>query len=332
MLKTRFTELVGCSVPLQQAPIGVLATPRLAAAVADAGGLGMTIGTLLPPSALAKRLDDLRAQTRGVFGVNFIPDLMSRDSVWESVEIAATRARVIDFFFGSPEAALVEIVHKGGGLACWQVGSKEEAMVAAEAGCDLIVAQGIEAGGHIRSHHTGLLALLSQVLDSVHVPVLAAGGIGTGRAMAAALAAGASGVRVGTRFVAAEEAEAHPAYVTALVAAEAGDTVFTDRFSGGWPDAPHRVLRSCLEAAEAFQGEVVGELFNVVTGTNVPLRRFQGNFTASKRVTGTIEAMPLWAGESVIGVRGVQPAAEIVYELSGAAEELLRRWGSFGHD
>jgi hypothetical protein len=88
------------------------------------------------------------------------------------------------------------------------------------------------------------------------------------------------------------------------------------------------VLRSSLEAAEAFEGEVVGELFNVLTATNVPLRRFQGNFTVSKRVTGTIEAMPLWAGESVTGVRGIQPAAEIVYELSGKAEELLRRWGS----
>ncbi len=329
MLKTRFTELVGCSVPLQQAPIGGLATPRLAAAVADAGGLGMTTGTLLPPAVLAKRLDDLRAQTRGVFGVNFIPDLMSRDSILESVEIAAKRARVIDFFFGSPESVLVEIVRRGGALVCWQVGSRQEAIVAAEAGCDLIVAQGLEAGGHIRSHATGLIALLSQVLDSVHVPVLASGGIGTGRAMAAALAAGASGVRVGTRFVAAEEAEAHPAYVNALIAAEANDTVFTDRFSGGWPDAPHRVLRSCLEAAEAFRGEVVGELLNVLTNATVPLRRFQGNFTVSKRVTGTIEAMPLWAGESVIGVRGVQPAAEIVHELTGTAEELLRRWGSF---
>lgn len=328
MLKTRFTELVGCSVPLQQAPIGGLATPRLAAAVADAGGLGMTTGTLLPAATLAKRLDDLHALTSGVFGVNFIPDLMDRDSTLESVEIAAKRARVVDFFFGSPEAALVEIVHRGGALVCWQVGSKEEAIAAAAAGCDLIVAQGIEAGGHIRSHPTGLMALLSQVLDSVRIPVLAAGGIGTGRAMAAVLAAGASGVRVGTRFVAAEEAEAHPAYVNALIAAEANDTVFTDRFSGGWPDAPHRVLRSSLQAAEAFEGEVVGELFNVLTATNVPLRRFQGNFTVSKRVTGTIEAMPLWAGESVTGVRGVQPAAEIVYELSGKAEELLRRWGS----
>ncbi len=95
---------------------------------------------------------------------------------------------------------MVHIVHKGGALAGWQVGSKEEAVAAVEAGCDLVVAQGIEGGGHIRGR-VGLLALLGEVLEEVDVPVVAAGGIGTGRAMAAALAAGVSAVRVGTRFV-----------------------------------------------------------------------------------------------------------------------------------
>src|SRR5439155_654477 len=90
--------------------------------------------------------------------------------------------------------------------------------------CDLIVAQGTEAGGHVRGK-TGLLALLSEVLESVHAPVVAAGGIGSGRAMAASLAAGAAAVRVGTRFVAATEAEAHPAYLEKLIAAEAKDSV-----------------------------------------------------------------------------------------------------------
>jgi len=92
------------------------------------------------------------------------------------------------------------------------------------------------------------------------VPVLAAGGIGTGRAMAAALAAGADGVRVGTRFVAATEAAAHPEYVAALIASQAEDTIYTTAFSRSWPDAPHRVLRSCVKAAEAFQGDTVGEM------------------------------------------------------------------------
>src|SRR5205823_10515392 len=136
-------------------------------------------------------------------------------------------------------------VHGGGALVSWQVGSRDEAKAAERVGCDLIVAQGTEAGGHVRGK-IGLLALLGQVLDSVRVPVVAAGGIGTGRAMAAVLATGASAVRVGTRFAAAAESEAHPRYVQRLIAAEAKDTVLTEAFSTGW-NAPHRVLRSSVK-------------------------------------------------------------------------------------
>jgi len=198
----------------------------LVLAVAEAGGLGMLGGVMLPPQVLAGMLDDLAARTRGAFGVNFLMPFLDRDAV----PVAATRARVVEFFYGEPEAALVDAVHAGGALACWQVGSLGEAVAAARAGCDLIVAQGTEAGGHVRGR-VGLLPLLNAVLDSVDIPVIAAGGIGTARDVAATLAAGAAGVRVGTRFVAAPECDAHPEYVTALVAAGAEDTVLTERFS-----------------------------------------------------------------------------------------------------
>jgi NAD(P)H-dependent flavin oxidoreductase YrpB (nitropropane dioxygenase family) len=252
-------------------------------------------------------------------------DLVDRETIHECVRIAAERVRVVDFFFGWPDAALVDTAHAGGALVSWQIGSPEEARAAKDAGCDLIVVQGIEAGGHIRGRMS-LLALLDQVLASSEVPVLAAGGIGTGRAMAAALAAGAAGVRVGTRFIAASESDAHPTYVQALIAAEAGDTIFTERFAGGWPDAPHRVLRSSLQAAEAFDGDVVGERVSPLDATKMPIARFQGNFTVTKLITGAIEAMPLWAGESVGGVKRIQPAGEIVRDLADEAERLLRRW------
>jgi NAD(P)H-dependent flavin oxidoreductase YrpB (nitropropane dioxygenase family) len=234
--------------------------------------------------------------------------------------------RVVDFFHTDPDAALVEIVHRHGALACWQVGSPEEAVAAAAAGCDFLIAQGIEAGGHVRGR-IGMLALLNEVLDTVAVPVLAAGGIGTGRAMAAALAAGADGVRVGTRFLAAEEAEAHPAYVQALIAARPQDTVYTEAFGAGWPiNAPHRVLRSCLQAAEAFPGEVVGEGRDYYTGQRYPIVRF-GTVCTHKSDMGAIEAMSLWAGESVGGVTKIESAADIVRDLTAEAEHLLRRWG-----
>lgn len=327
MLTTRFTEVVGCSIPIQQAGMGRgIATPRLAAAVANAGGLGMVsvYGDDYTPTVVAQVLDSAREQTTGAIGANFI--IAGVDpavaSAWAAA--AAPRVRVVEFFWADPDPALVNIVHTGGALACWQVGSREEAIAAADAGCDFIIAQCIEAGGHVRGR-IGVLALLDQVLGAVDVPVLAGGGIGTGRALAAVLAAGAAGARIGTRFLAAAEAGAHPSYVQALVGAEAQDTVYTEAFSNGWPDAPHRVLRSCITAAEAYQSEIVGEYVDPNTSARRSLRRFQP-FDIHTGVTGTIEAMPHWAGESVSGIKKVQPAAEIVGELAEEAERLLRRW------
>src|SRR2546426_9357022 len=156
--------------------------------------------------------------------------------------MAESGARVVERFYEQPGAEIVEIAHAGGGRVSWQLGSAAEATAAERAGCDLIVAQGTEAGGHVRGK-IGLLALLGEVLPSVKVPVVAAGGIGTGRAMAAALAAGASAVRVGTRFVASEEAGALPAYVDKLIAADAEGTSPTAAFSADAADAPPRAFR-----------------------------------------------------------------------------------------
>jgi nitronate monooxygenase len=327
MLMTRFTELVGCSVPIQQAGMGRgIATPRLAAAVANAGGLGMVsvYGDGYTSDVVAQVLDSTRTLTSGAIGANFLLAGADPTVAREWAAAAASRVRVVDFFWSEPDPALVDIVHVAGALACWQVGSREEAVAAADAGCDFIIAQCIEAGGHVRGR-IGMLALLDQVLSAVDVPVLAGGGIGTGRALAAVLAAGAAGARVGTRFLAAAESGAHPTYVQALIGAEAKDTIYTDVFSVGW-DAPHRVLRSCITAAESFEeGEIVGEYVDPNTNNRWPIPRFQP-LDIHTGVTGAIEAMPHWAGESVDGVKAVQSTAEIVQELAGDAERLLRRW------
>jgi NAD(P)H-dependent flavin oxidoreductase YrpB (nitropropane dioxygenase family) len=318
VLTTRFTNLVGSRVPLQQAGMGGLAMPPLVLAVAEAGGLGMLGGVMVPPPMLSRMLDDLATRTRGAFGVSFLMPFLDRDAV----PIVATRARVVEFFYGEPEAALVEAVHAGGALACWQVGSVAEAIAAARAGCDLIVAQGTEAGGHVRGR-VGLVPLLDLVLDAVDVPVVAAGGIGTARDVAATLAAGAQAVRVGTRFVAAAECDAHPEYVAALVSAQAEDTVVTERFDAMWPNAPHRVLRSAIAAAEAYPDDLVGEM--ELVGRRQPVLRFAATCPTGT-TTGAIAAMALYAGESVGAVRGVMPAADIVHELMDGAERLLRVW------
>jgi NAD(P)H-dependent flavin oxidoreductase YrpB (nitropropane dioxygenase family) len=241
------------------------------------------------------------------------------------VEAAASHARVVDFFWGEPTRATVDLVHAHHALACWQVGSVEEAVAAEEAGCDFIIAQGIEAGGHVRAR-IGVLAQLSEVLQQVRIPVLAAGGIGDGRALAAVLAAGADGARVGTRLVSAVEAETHAVYADALITARPQDSVYTTVFSIGWPDAPHRVLRQSIEAATAFPEEVVGERFYPSTGEWRSLRRFQVGAPHRDHFRGHVEVMAHWAGESVGGVKAIQPAAEIIQEMVGEAEALLRRW------
>jgi nitronate monooxygenase len=324
MLSTRFTSLVGCRAPLQQAGMGGIAMPPLVRAVANAGGLGMLGGALLPPPVLSDMLDGLAASTRGTFGVNFLMPFLDP----EAVAVAATRARVVEFFYAEPDATLVDMVHAGGAIACWQIGSVEEAISATRAGCDFLVAQGVEAGGHVRGR-LGLLPLLSAVLEAVEVPVVAAGGIGTARSVAAALAAGADGVRIGTRFVAAAESDAHPEYVAALVRARSEDTVLTEHFGVMWPDAPHRVLASAVTASDAYSGDCLGEL--EIAGARQPLPRCAVP-CPTRGTTGTIAAMALYAGESVGAVSGVVPAADIVHELVDGAERLLRRWSSAAPD
>ena len=316
MLQTAFTRMTGCSVPIQQAGMGGAATPGLAAAVSAAGGLGMVCLPMVPAEDVAVIVAALAKGATGPVGINFLIPFLDL----AAVEAAARHCRVVEFFYGDPQAGLVERVHRSGALADWQVGSADEAKAAVQAGCDFVVAQGTEAGGHIRGT-TGLLALLDEILAAVEVPVLAAGGIGSARAMAAALAAGADGVRVGTRFVATAESGSHPAYMQALVEASAADTVITTAFSVMWPDAPHRVLRSAVTAMEAFPGETTGEMD--LGAARMPIPR--GAVPSPTRdTTGAIPAMALYAGESVGDVVRVQSAGDVVRELAEGAERLLR--------
>jgi len=319
-LQTAFTELTGCTVPIQLAAMGGgVVTTALAAAVSTAGGLGMLnrAGSL----PLATRVRELEAAGVRPFGVNMTPkDPEGRDRPDRAeVEFAATHAQLVEFFWAEPNPDWIGWVHSAGSLAGWQVGSVAEARRAADAGCDLIVAQGVEAGGHVRGS-MGLLPLLDGVLERVTIPVLAAGGITTARSMAAVMAAGAAGVRIGTRFLATRESGAHPEYVAALLAADGESTVLTDVFSVGWPDAPHRVLAAAAATAQANEGQTVGAL------AGIPIPRLSAQ-APNRDVNGDIAAMALYAGQGIGQVNRVVPAAQVVTELASGARRLLALWG-----
>jgi NAD(P)H-dependent flavin oxidoreductase YrpB (nitropropane dioxygenase family) len=158
------------------------------------------------------------------------------------------------------------------------------------------------------------MVLLDAILDAISVPVIAAGGIATARGVAAALAAGASAVRVGTRLVAAEESDAHPVWKRAIVEARAEDAVVSAAFNAGMPaPGPHRVLRRSVDAAKALQDEQAGVVR--LAGAEIPVARF-GPTPPTRESTGAIEAMPFYAGQSAGAVRAIQPAAEIIAELA----------------
>jgi NAD(P)H-dependent flavin oxidoreductase YrpB (nitropropane dioxygenase family) len=300
--------------------MGSILTPELAAAVSEAGGLGQITLAGASLDLAQQRLEKLQSLTSKPFGVNLLIPYLDDLQI---LDLVAPRARVIDFFWGDPDSALVDRVHAAGALVSWQVGSVNEAVAAQSAGCDFVIAQGNEAGGHIRGK-LGLLPLLAGVLDTVSIPVLGAGGIGSARSVAAVLATGAAGVRIGTRFIAAQESNAHPDYVQAVIAAKAEDSVRTSLFHIDCPLCPstHGVLRSAIEAAEAFDKEVVGEVD--IGGERRQIRRFQGT-PPSKAFTGTIEAMACYAGQSVGAVKRVQPAAEIVAELMSVVDSPANR-------
>jgi len=316
MIETRFTQLVGATAPIQVASMPGVTTVELVAAVANAGAVGMLGTAMYSPEFLDAQLKRIAKATSGVFGVNFLMPFLDP----ACVAVAARRARIVEFFYGDPQRALVDEAHALGALVSWQVGSLDEAIAAEAAGCDFVIAQGTEAGGHVRGQ-TSLLPLLSSVLDTLRIPVLAAGGIATARDLAAVLASGAAGARIGTRFVASAESDAHPEYVKALLAANAADTCLTETFSEVWPDAPHRVLRSAVAAVRAETNAIVGETEH--GGARIPIPRFSP-FVPNKSTTGNVAAMALYAGESVTHVRSVQPAAAIIAELVAGAERDRR--------
>jgi nitronate monooxygenase len=208
------------------------------------------------------------------------------------------------------------------------VGDPGDARAAADAGVDAVVAQGADAGGHLDGD-ISTAALVPAVVDAVDVPVLAAGGIADGRGLAAALALGADGAYLGTRFVATAEAASHPAYRRRLLDATGDDAVRTDCFDGGWPGRDHRVLRNATveawtDAGRPPAGERPGEGDVVAEVGEHAVERYDDD-PPTPRAEGDAEAMALYAGQGVGAIADVPAAGAVVERLVADAEATVDR-------
>ncbi len=330
-MQTELCRTLGIQHPIVSAPMGPdISGPELVAAVSNAGGLGLLQAQFCPPPVFRDMIRQVRSLTDQPFGVNLLLHFPVEELVAVCLE---ERVPVLSFFWGDP-APFVERAHAAGVTVFHQVGSVDEAKRASDAGVDVIIAQGVEAGGHIAGE-VSTLVLVPQVVDAVDPkPVIAAGGIADARGLVAVMALGAQAAVLGTRFLASSESRAHPHYKEKLLQATDQDTVRTILFGHGWPDAPHRTLRTPF-VEEWIGNEARGQESRmdepeigqtILAGQPMPVLRFMG-FPPNHDATGDIDSMSLLAGQCVGEIDEIKSAADIVQELVEGAEKLLQGLG-----
>lgn len=345
-----FCERFHLRVPVLLAPMAGASAPSLSIAVANAGGLGACGALLMQPEEIIAWADEVRAGTDGPFQINlWIPDpAPKRDPAHEArvrdflaawgPEVPADAGDATPPDFSAQCETLLEaappIVSSVMGLfpgdfvarlkqqgIAWfaNISTVAEAVVAEKAGADVVVAQGMEAGGHrgcfdaalAEQQLVGLMALLPAVVDAVKIPVVATGGIADARGVAAAFALGASAVQVGTAFLRCPEAKIHPAWAEGLASAAPEDTVLTRAFSGR---AGRSLATNYIRSAHASEAPVPAP-YPVQRGLTARMR-------ADAQKTGDLHRMQPWAGQSA-RLGAVAPAAELVRTLWEGARHLL---------
>ena len=327
-LTTPLCDQLGIRFPVVQAPIGSATTCELVAAAANAGALGMLSATWLEAPVVAERIRHVQGLTKGAFGVNVSLDFGIDAQLDACLELGVG---IVSTFWGDPQK-VHERIRDAGALHLHTVRSPAEARIAVDAGVDVIVAQGWEAGGHVWGE-VATMPLVPAVVDEVApVPVIAAGGIADGRGLAAALMLGAQAVWLGTRFVAAAEAGTHGDYRSRIVSAGVDDTVYTTCFDGGWPDAPHRVLSNDTHRAWVAAGRPAaphrpGEGRAIASDETGRAFLLYDDIMPLRGVRGEITEMALYSGQSAGLVREVLPAARIITDIVAEAQRSLRAWG-----
>lgn len=337
-LSTRLTQEYGVRFPFVSAGMGFVSYPPLVTAVSNAGGIGVLGNAIEPPPSTQQLIRMIAAGTEGLFGVDLLHDTTAFGPATtdEHIDVCiAERVPLVVFHFNVPPRHWVDRLHTAGARVWMQAASVEQAVDAAHAGVDAIVAQGTQAGGHNKSV-VRTLPLLREVIREVKpLMVLASGGIATGADVAAALISGADGVWVGTRMVASVEAYAHVEYKRRLLGAPDPATAITTAFGPEFPNVPYRVLRTDLVDKVAGRedqipppqpddppiGETVLFPFTLRVPYSMPA------FSAAvptPDTTGDFDAMGFPAGEdSVQKIKSVKPAAAIVAEMMEVAREIL---------
>lgn len=350
----RLLDLFGIDHPILQAPMAGASSPQMAIAASEVGGLGSIAAAMLTPETLRSELQLVQQATGRPINVNFfvhktpIADA-DRESRWRErlspyyrefglpsdagiggpvrapfdgalcEVILEYKPKVVSFHFGMPDAGLVEKLRKAKIVVISSATSVEEARWLEQQGCDAVIAQGVEAGGHRGmflnddiARQAGTMALVPQVVDAVKVPVIAAGGIGDGRGIAAALALGAAGVQIGTAFLLTPEARIAPLHRVALKQATDNSTTLTNIFTG-------RPARSIVNRYIGEVGPMSPDApaFPLAAGASYPLR-------AASEPKGSSDFMPLWSGQAPTFAREMPMAALMARLVEETAAALGR--------
>ena len=307
-MKTRVTELLGIQYPIIQGGMAWVAEQHLAAAVSEAGGLGLLGGASAPGEVIREEIREVKKLTKKPFGVNVMlmsphADEVAKVVVEEGIKVVTTGAGIPAKYMPMWKEAGVKVIPV--------VASVAQARMMEKAGADAVVAEGMESGGHIGE--TTTMALVPQVVDAVSIPVIAAGGIGDGRGVAAAFMLGAEAVQVGTRFVVAKESIVHANYKNRVIKAKDIDSTITGVSHGH----PVRCLRNKM-TREYLKLEKEGKTFEELEYLTLGTLR-------KAVIEGDVETGTVMAGQIAGMIKKEQTCQEIIEEMMAQAEKLLGR-------
>ncbi len=327
-LQTPLCRTLGCEVPILLAGMGGVSRSGLAAAVANAGGYAMLGMVREDPAFIGAEIDALRAATDRPFAVNLIPAGTEATLFDRELGVCLDRKVPAMCFFWEVVPAAIARAKAAGCLVLHQVGTIEAARAAAGAGADVIIVQGVEAGGHVHGK-TAALVLIEEVARVTDLPLVASGGFGTGASLVAALALGAQGIHCGTAFLATKESFAHDYHKDRVVAATGADTVYTDVYALNWPpDSPVRVIGNSVTRAlgHNLTGHHPDRLprEHLAEDAGRKLLKFSTD-SPLRTTTGDLEAMALYAGQGTGLIDDIPTAAERIAGIMAGARAALAR-------